>query len=845
MNLHDLIIQFLGRLLGLDETQAIDNYDLAFGAPWAQNAAGWLLLGCLALIVTSAVYYLHYQRTRNLGARIFLTVVRAAALCAVLLLVAEPILRVTEASRKRPLLWLLFDGTDSMAINDELPSAVRNPLNEAVGLKDPVAAKEPPERSRADYVRALVANPHGNLLQQLAKNFRLQAFLFENARGIRSLEMAEGGKPGIEPKYLAGQLKTAGKVTAIGSAFSDLAQRHATSNLGAVVVFSDFNQNAGMPAVEAAKRLGVPVHTVGVGATTAADVSVDLQAPLRMKKDESTNVSVTLRQEGLDGAQVHMHLTAEPLGGVKDAGPAGPSTSAPLPEGEGRKRTTIADRTVTLVSRSQTVEIPYTPDRAGRFLLAAEVDPVPGEIVRENNRATREVVVLDSVMRLMFVEYEPTWEWRFIKEVFYRDKLVGQEGFRTFLFSSDPRVRREGQLFLPTLTPPRNEFFVHDVIFLGDVPSSGLSPRFCEMTKEFVGDFGGGLVVLSGPRFGPQQLANTPLLEMLPVVPDLGGGPSDRQPFRLKLTPMAGLYDFMKLGADDQENKLAWDNLGPLPWYQPVRRKHPQADVLAEHPTAMCVDGKERQPLIAIRKYGRGEVIYLAFNETWRMRKKYGERYFRQFWGQMIQRLSLNHALGDQKRFVVRTDRHSYRADDQVILTVEAYNADFKPLSEKDLLSQKLEGELTLPAETAGHPGGTQYPGSGSSPAVQRLTVPLVKPGIFETKFPVYASGEHRLRVTNPLTNKLEAVTFQVITTPVERQRPVRNVALQEAIAAETGGKTYDLASVAGLVEDIRIAPKIEKTVEVVTLTFTWLGFALVAGLLLCEWLVRKWVNLP
>ena len=33
--------------------------------------------------------------------------------------------------------------------------------------------------------------------------------------------------------------------------------------------------------------------------------------------------------------------------------------------------------------------------------------------------------------------------------------------------------------------------------------------------------------------------------------------------------------------------------------------------MLAEHPTATCANGK-KQPLIAIRQYGRGEVVYLG-----------------------------------------------------------------------------------------------------------------------------------------------------------------------------------------------------------------------------------------
>ena len=44
-------------------------------------------------------------------------------------------------------------------------------------------------------------------------------------------------------------------------------------------------------------------------------------------------------------------------------------------------------------------------------------------------------------------------------------------------------------MFLEPMAPPRSEFFKYDVIFLGDMPRSALSNRFCELAREFVRDF--------------------------------------------------------------------------------------------------------------------------------------------------------------------------------------------------------------------------------------------------------------------------------------------------------------------------------------------------------------------
>ncbi len=818
------ITRLLGPLVELEKAETIEGYNFSFGAPWAQAAPAWLFFGFLAMIVLAVVFYGKYHSQKPLGIRIVLGILRAAALCLILLLLAEPILSVTVTSRKRPSLWFLFDGTDSMAIADEIPEKERDELTEAVGLsgeKGPQPTDAGKPLPRVEYVKALLKKEDDNLLGQLEKSFRLRAFLFDQPDGVRSLDLSSDGRENTDAEHLAGQLTTDGEVSALGAALNNLARRHATNNLAGLVIVSDFDQNAGPSPLTAAKLLGVKLYPVGIGSTAQSDVSVKLQAPLVMKKAERATVNVILRQQGLEDEEVTVTLSARRIGGPDDL------------EGES---ISVGEQTVTLSGPTMDLDFPFVPEETGRFVFTAKVDAVPGEVVEENNEAEREVNVRDDFLRLLYVAYEPTWEWRFIKEVFHRDKLVGMEGFRTFLRSSDPRVRQSSPMFLETMAPPRSEFFEYDVIFLGDMPASALSSRFCEMAREFVGDFGGGLVILSGPRFGPGQLADTPLAPLLPVKVDPSERIYDKEPFRLRLTPEAADIDFMQLGADAKESRRGWDNLGMLPWYQPVERLHPLATALAEHPTHTCVDGKTRQPIIAIRRFGRGEVVYLGFDETWRLRRKYGEQYYRQFWGQMIHRLGLSHALGSQKRFVVQTDRRSYQTDDHVLLTVEAYDADFNKLSEEDLqdYGSQLKAELILPAAAA-----------TEGDNVQSLDVAQLRKGVFEARFPVYAAGEYRIRVTDPITKKPVETTFQVTSIAVERQNAVRNVALQEQIAEVVpGGKSYDLTSVAKLAEEIELSPKIERTIRIISLWHTWLCFGILVVLLLLEWFLRKWVNL-
>ena len=176
--------------------------------------------------------------------------------------------------------------------------------------------------------------------------------------------------------------------------------------------------------------------------------------------------------------------------------------------------------------------------------------------------------------------------------------------------------------------------------------------------------------------------------------------------------------------------------MGELPWYQPVKWAHPLATVLAEHPTDLTADGKAHQPLIAIREFpSGGRVVYLGFNETWRLRRKYGELYYRQFWGQMIQYIGLSNHIGLEKRFVVKTDKLQYKPDDHVRLTVQAYDANFEPLTARQAARAYTDGRIAFaePLRRAAR----------SKP--QTLAISQLSKGTFEIEFPVLTSGGYRV----------------------------------------------------------------------------------------------------
>lgn len=827
---------WLGRMLGLDSVQRIDHASVAFAAPWAQDRALVVAILAILAIVGSLWFYHSWQSLRSATWKTAMGFWRGAILAVLILTLADPVLRLTLSREQAPSLFLVVDGSESMAIEDEYPDDQRRALIASTKAEGTTAES----KSRLDFTKSWLAGDGGAALAKLKeeKKVDVSLFVFEGQTTSQLRPAAPTTVADTVPlgKKFAEQLSATGQVTALGSALGELPRQPGSTNLAAVVLVSDFANNSGPSPIGdragfSVTRLGAPVYTIGVGAKEAIDLSVDLQADPKMKRAERTNFVIRVRSSGLQGKTAQLNVTARQLSREAD--------DDVLPE------QTIDTRTLDLTNDTQTIDVPYMPTNSGRFEFVATVEELPGEVVVANNRAVREVNIVDDYLRLFFAASEPTWEWRFVKEVFHRDRLVGMEGFRTFLGSSDPKVREANILFTSSLTPKRSEFFAHDVIFLSDLPRSSLNDRFCEMVKEYVGNLGGGLVVMADPNpasdRGLRAIHGTPLADMLPVVIDPNESirtAPDIAEFDLRRTIHAPRHPFMQLGADDAENELAWANLGKLPWYQPVAAVHDQAVVLAEHPAPpgdarhRCRDGKTPQPIIAIRKYGKGEVVYLGFNEMWRLRKQFGEKYYRAFWSQLIYRLGMSHALGSDKRFVARLDKTSYRADEKVILTVEAYDENYEPLTENSLGATGLSAELILPATL------------GEASETRPVSVPLLRDGLFETRIPVSTVGEYALRVRDPVTKTYEEMRFDVANLSAERRQAVRNVDLQNAIAQASGGKSYDLTNAAKLFDDLAIKPRVEVQTRNLSLWTTPWWFGIVVALMLGEWFARKMLKL-
>ena len=136
-----------------------------------------------------------------------------------------------------------------------------------------------------------------------------------------------------------------------------------------------------------------------------------------------------------------------------------------------------------------------------------------------------------------------------------------------------------------------------------------------------------------------------------------------------------------------QENLKLWEELPGFHWHYPVRKLKPGATSLLAHPRAKM--GDQPMPVLATHQFGRGQVVFVASDETWRWRYNAQDKYFGRFWGQVIYQMGLPHVIGLPKRVQLALERPEVVTGLQFHVYARVFDAEFRPF-----IAEKVNGRL-------------------------------------------------------------------------------------------------------------------------------------------------------
>jgi uncharacterized membrane protein len=698
-----------------------------------------------------------------------------------LVLLWQPAITVAELKPQQNIIAVLVDDSRSMAISED--GSTR----------------------QAQAVKAL----QNGVLASLSRSFQTRLYRVDDVPArIDSLKDLQPNAPS----------------TRIGESLKQLTEETSDLPIGAIVLLSDGGDNTGgisADAISALRARHIPVHTVGFGRERAQhDVELDdaVVAP-RALAESRLAARITFHQRGYAGAKVN--LTVRGTVGNDSAG-------------QGKL---LASRTVTLGpdGNLQTETLMFDSGGAGARTLEIAAAPLAGEENIANNTLTRVVNVGSEPRRILYVEGEPRWEYKFIRQAEEDDRMVQiasidrtseNKFYRQGI--SDPKELADG---FPTRP---EDLFVYQGLIVGSVEAGYFTPGQQELIHQFVDRRGGGLLLLGGQfalADGGWNASN--LVDLLPTALPAQPGTFHREGdpksgtthTTAELAPAGVDSIITRLVDDPAANSAKWKKLPYLMDYEDAGTPKPGAVVLAN----MITPEGRKLPLLTTENFGRGRTAIMATGGSWRwqMSSPLGDTAHDLFWQQLLRWL-----VSDTPGHVAASVPAQMLLDNgAVTFTAEVRDQNYNPAPDA-----RVEAHILGP--------------SGVSALVEMTGVPD-SPGQFQAAWSAPKSGAYLTEVTAQRADAKtgtvkelgrDVLTFQRMDGVAENFHTEQNRDLLERLAAQTGGQYWKPADLGKLAADI---PFSEAGVTMRETRDLWnlpLVFLVLLLLRFSEWwLRRKW----
>ena len=719
----------------------------------------WLLIVlCLGLV--GGIGYSVFQRQGdNLKSPRWIVVaaLQAFVLCLLLVMLWRPALRVTALKPQQNVIAVVVDDSRSMLLKQDTGS-------------------------RVDAVKQLL---NSGLLDKLKNRFQVRIYRAgANLERIQNLDAVTGTQ----------------NTTHLGGAMKQMMEESASLPIGAVVLLTDGSDNAGgleADTLGEIRRRRIPIHTVGFGAERLTrDLEVmELDVPLRALSDSRIGAAVSFRHYGYKGQKAKIMLMSDDK--------------------------IVASREVTLGEDGspQTETLLFNAGLAGARNVKAGIVKLSGEENASNNAQTRLINVESLKPRILYIEGEPKWEFKFIRRALEGDRNLQ---LTTMLRTTQNKIYRQGVEDPKELEqgfPDKEEdLFKFSGLIIGGVEASWFTPQQQAMIKNFADRRGGGVMFLAGRgALSDGGYAASSMAEIIPILLTDRKGTFHRDPATAELTDAGRESLVVRIEEDAQKNVERWKKLPFMANYQETGPAKPGATVLVESlPTS-----KGRFPLLVTQRYGRGRTAVFGSSGTWRwqMSQDVKDMSHELFW-QQLSRWLVNETPAQisalpSKQVLLDDGNVEFRAD----VRDKAYN----PVS-----ASTVEARVIGPSGVA---------------AMLPMTPDANQPGIFTAKWDAPKPGSYVVEVL--ARNGKEEMGRDVFT--MVRQDGVaesfhaeQNRQLLEGLSRQTGGNYYTPDTAKALPDDIAYSEAGVTTRETRDLWNMPAIFIALLGAKAAEWMIRR-----
>ena len=690
---------------------------------------GALWWGAVVVLLTLGIVFGRRVARFTLPRRASVYLLQVAAIAVLLTIIAEPVLEVTRLAPGANTVAVLVDSSESMA----LPARASN------------------DETRLAVAKGLV----GDEIEAASGGSQVALFHFDDA---------------LRQAHTVAEVHADGDRSRLLESLADLATHYDQGALAAVIVVTDGAHNGRRIGWETLAQTGIPVHPIGIGpADIPGDVELaELVLPSRASPHTQVAAHLVIRHSSRDSEEVRLRVL----------------------DGE----SVLAAESITLDPSSSTVaaDIVFPSGGSGlkEITVALEAprgDPLPGNNVRS--------VLLDvdrERYRVLYLEGEPRWEFKFIRRATAEDDDIE---LVTWLRTTPRKTYRQGTSdpdeLVDGFPSSLESLYRYDMVIIGSLPATSLDDEQHDWLARFVAERGGGLLAIAGRH----ALDNggwdvKPLAQALPVMISRPGERSyGHRNYRVRPTD-DGLRSVLTDigGAGNREE--AWMSLPMLADYQHLGTPKPGATVILEasgdveqRGADVVVRGGSPKPLLVTQPYGFGRTAVLATASTWRWRMRTPPEDTRHslFWRHLIRHFA--GAALPRRNLSVAAD------GDTLAVRVALKNTRFEPLTDTAVTVQ-----VTSPD---GESFEVALPRIAGESAFGE-TIPATKPGIYRVEMAGLAGPPPLSEGSRP--DALAALA-RVGETSLEQFGATLNEPLLRRVAAVTGGRYWQPDDLSGLAD--------------------------------------------
>ena len=810
-------VSLIDRALGL-ERLSWSRQDLLLGWRYELPAWVWVLM---ALAAMGCSWWGYSRMLGRVGPRVMLAGVRVVLFMFIAAVLAGPLLVLKQERVEPDWLVMLVDRSASMQIQDT----------------DTQTPSGPTRISRAEALRQAITQ-QADLFgpEALGKDRRLLWLGFD-------AQAYPIDPPYLDPESAGTPGTPQGRVTALRTAIEQSLQRTAGRPVSGIVLWTDGRspQPTGADLIHRLRQQAVSVFPVPLGASKQpVDLSLArIDAPDKAFVNDAVPITVWVAHDpadvAVDGAHVRVRLIDAQTGDTLDERSPDAGLSEPVRLlGESSVAGPVKWR----------VELEYEPPATE----GAPNRPVgaTNELITENNHQEVALELIDRPIRVLYVEGYPRWEYRYLKNVLVRERSIESS---ILLLSGDRDFAQEGDQPITRLPNDYQELKAFDVVIIGDVPSDYFTLEQRTMLRDYVALHGAGLLWIGGAYHTPYSYDATRMADLLPMrrpgmteLFDAAQGSLMASP-----TPLARALNLFSLSTPDAVSRdegvsdPRWPaNLPGLLWAQVIAALKPSVDVLA---TASMSIEESPIPLVMRLRYGAGQSVYVATDDTWRWRYGRGDVYFQRFWVQLVRMLGRHRIREDTGRVQLSVSHRRIELGQTVVVELHVGDA---MLLERDLPRVAVSVARTASMEGAAdrlerlellpQPQTGADVANGESSENQRVYRAAWRPSW---------AGQLTLRVVEPALEDLNiTLPIEVIHPEDELRHPMPDHDRLVDLAELTGGQVVwpdRLDELAGLIPN-----RARRTPDDISESL-WdspLTLIIIMGLLTVEWVGRKVIQL-